>query len=86
MLRYAIEIDDIKNSEMFLNLLKHLDFVKSVRQLKEEYDWLNPSRPATDDEFEQMIIEAEKEIELGLGIPANKARKQSHKEISKLKH
>ncbi len=48
-----------------------------------EYNWTNPTRPATDEEFEQMISEAEKEIELGLGIPSDLARKQTLNELKK---
>ena len=54
-----------------------------VSEPEEEYNWTNPSRPATDEEFEQMISEAEKEIELGLGIPSDLARKQTLNELKK---
>ena len=64
--------------------------VKSSEQTKveepaEEYNWINPSRPATDEEFEQMISEAENEIAMGLGIPAEEARKQTLEKIKKWK-
>lgn len=59
--------------------------VNTVNEPAESYNWTNPDRPATDEEFEQMIAEAEKEIELGLGIPAETARKQTLAEIKKWK-
>jgi hypothetical protein len=57
--------------------------VKSVKSVTisssddKAYNWANPSRPATDEEFESMIAEAEREIELGMGIPAETARKET---------
>ena len=37
-----------------------------------KYNWTNPSRPATDEEFEQMILEAEK----GVGITTKQLKKK----------
>jgi hypothetical protein len=59
--------------------LKKVKSVKSVTisSLDKEYNWVNPSRTATDEEFEAMIAEAENEIEFGMGILAETARKQT---------
>lgn len=50
-----------------------------------EYNWTNPARPATEEEFELMISEAEAEYEAGLGIPAEKARALTMKKIAEWK-
>jgi hypothetical protein len=65
--------------------------VKSVKSVtisssdSKAYNWANPSRPATDEEFESMIAEAEREIELGMGIPTETARKQTLATLKKWK-
>ena len=53
--------------------------LSEVSEPVEEYNWINPSRSATDKEFEQMIVEAEKEK----GIPAEVAREQTIKLLDK---
>lgn len=80
-----VTTDSLSNARQLASFLKNVKTVKSVTidpPDKELYDWTNPSRPATDEEFEKMILEAEKEIEMGLGIPAEAARKQT---ISRIK-
>lgn len=62
-----VKINNSANATHFIKLMKELKYVKSVDKDKpsqtsvKEYDWINPSRPAIDDEFEQMILEAEKD-------------------------
>jgi len=101
MEQLIITIEGKSNVDLIIRLMRKFNFVKSIIREKqpadvtpasniisepmEEYNWTNPSRPATDEEFEQMISEAENEIALGLGIPAEKARKQTMKEIKKWK-
>jgi len=91
MNRFIVETDSAANGKLLLRLMKEIKFVKSVKpadkhielptvgDAEEEYNWINPTRPATDEEFEQMISEAEKEQ----GIPAEKARKLTMKEIDR---
>ena len=54
-----------------------------VSEPEEEYNWTNPSRPATDEEFEQMISECEVEYEAGLGMTVKEAKALTEKKISK---
>jgi hypothetical protein len=44
---------------------------------KAKYDWINPTRPATEKEIEQMLIECEKSLLLS----SKEARKQTVKEL-----
>jgi hypothetical protein len=86
-----IKIDTSTHAEQLANFLKTLPYIKSVVAQKKDNtlvpltaaDWVRPGRPATDEEVEQMLDECEKEIENGLGIPAEKARKQTMEDIKK---
>jgi len=66
MTQYIITLADNKVSSAFLEFVKKLDFVHGVEEVDEPTgpltaeDWTKPGRPATDEEFEQMIKEAEK--------------------------
>jgi pyruvate-formate lyase-activating enzyme len=55
--------DTAANAKLLADFLATVKSVKSVSIdpviKKEEYNWTNPSRPATDEEFEQMIKEIE---------------------------
>ena len=75
----VVTTDTKTNAKQLASFLKKVKSVKSVTISTTDnvYNWANPSRPATDEEFESMIAEAEREIELGLGIPAEIARKQT---------
>jgi hypothetical protein len=93
MPQIILETDTFAQAQFLSAFLKNVKIVKSVsiepdknprnvvKEPAEEYNWTNPTRPATNEEFEQMISEAEKEIELGLGIPASEARKQTMQKI-----
>lgn len=82
-----VTTETMSNARQLASFLKKVKIVKSVTiASEEEYNWTNPSRPATDEEFEKMISEAEKEIEDGLGIPADVARKLTMEKIKKWKH
>jgi hypothetical protein len=69
-----VDIENANNLQAFLNAVAKLDFIKSVRIIKSdekedvvltvkepetEYNWTNPSRPASDDEIEQLIDKME---------------------------
>ncbi len=69
-----VDIGNASNLQAFLNAVANLDFIKSVRLAKSEdtederlsanepetaYNWTNPSRPATDNEIEQLIDKME---------------------------
>ena len=69
-----VDIENANNLQAFLNAVAKLDFIKSVRLVKSdeteadllsvnepetEYDWTNPSRPASEEEIEQLIDKME---------------------------
>lgn len=58
-------------------MVKQLSFVESAQIEGEEYNWINPTRPATDEECEQMIKEAEE----SQSMTAEEAREYSLKLI-----
>jgi len=70
MSQYILTISENKVSSSFLNFIKDLDFVEKVEQFEEPFkslsneDWIKPDRPATDEEFEQMIKSAEESKDL----------------------
>lgn len=81
-----VTTDTKTNAKQLASFLKKVKSVKSViisSSDNKAYSWANPSRPATDEEFENMIAEAEREIELGMGIPAETAKKQTLGAIKK---
>jgi hypothetical protein len=59
MQKVIVNIDNPINANLFLRMVEQLNFVESVKIEGEEYDWINPTRPATNEECEQMIAEAE---------------------------
>jgi hypothetical protein len=75
--------DTAANAKLLADFLSTVKSVKSVsidpKIKKEKYNWTNPSRPATDEEFEQMIQECEKEKDMTL----EEAQKLSSKKIKK---
>jgi hypothetical protein len=97
MEQLIITIEGKSNVDLIMRLMRQLNFVKSitrgaltssvttagnvVSEPVEEYNWINPSRPATDEEFEQMISEAEAEV----GIPAEEAKALTMKKIAEWK-
>ncbi|MCB0806420.1 MAG: hypothetical protein KDC05_11525 [Bacteroidales bacterium] len=82
MHKVIVTIEDAANADLFLKMVKQLEFVDSA-EMEEEYDWLNPKRPATDEESEQMIREAEEDYEAGRYVPIEDAKKQTIDEIEK---
>ncbi len=82
----TITTNTADNANFLATFLKTVKIVKSVvidkksvlisrdTEVSEpagEYNWTNPTRPATDEEFEQMILEAEK----GVGITTKQLKK-----------
>ena len=92
MEQLIITLEGKTNAELLMRLLSKFNFVKSVTREKipsadvanivnessEAYNWTNPSRQATDEEFELMIAEAEAEE----GIPAEEARALTMKKLA----
>lgn len=67
MTSVRVNIENLSDVHKFLLLVKNMNFVKSAEIINDnhklnEYDWVIPGRPATDDEIETMIFEAEQEI------------------------
>ena len=88
----TITTNTADNANFLATFLKTVKIVKSVvidkksvlisrdTEVSEpagEYNWTNPTRPATDEEFEQMILEAEKDE----GYTIEQARKMTKKWI-----
>ena len=59
MQKVIVNIDNPTNANLFLKMVEQLNFVESVKIEDKGYDWINPTRHATDEECEQMIKEAE---------------------------
>lgn len=85
MQKVIVTIDDPANAKLFLRMVRQLNFVESAKIEKDKYDWINPSRPATDEECEQMISECEAEYDAGLFLSVEQAKKMTLKEIDKWK-
>lgn len=85
MNRFIVETDSAAKAKLFLSLMKELKFVKSVIPENKQYDWTNPSRPATDDEFEQMCREMDAEEEAGLGMSTEDAKRKTMNKIKEWK-
>lgn len=78
MEQLIITIEGKSNADLLMRLMRKFNFVKSVirdtsagsvsgvvsKQAKAEgYNWINPTRPATDEEFEQLAVEMEQDKE-----------------------
>lgn len=65
MKTFNVTIDNAKNATFFLHLMKTLKFVKRVtiadfnEDGSDRNNLIDPSHPATDDEIEHMLNEAE---------------------------
>ncbi|NOX87058.1 MAG: hypothetical protein GXO86_14045 [Chlorobi bacterium] len=75
MQKVVVNIENPSDVELFIEIVKRLTFVDSVHIEGEEYDWINPTRPATDKEAEKMILDAENST----SMTAEKAEKYSKK-------
>ena len=74
MQKVIVTAEDPANVDLFLKMVKQLTFVDSV-EIKEEYDWFKPKRPATEEESEQMIREEEEDYKSGEYVPIEEAKK-----------
>ncbi len=69
-----VDIESADKLQSFMDVIKNLDFVKSVKLANNpadehdssvlneppgEYNWINPMRPATDEEIERLIVKME---------------------------
>ena len=77
MEQLIININGKSNADLLMRLMSKFDFVTSVIREKhpkpitgtanvvsepaEEYNWTNPTRPATDEEFERLAVEMEQD-------------------------
>ncbi|MFH1319585.1 MAG: hypothetical protein ABII90_02900 [Bacteroidota bacterium] len=89
MTRLTIETDNAASAKFLASFLKNHklvrtvviekkgDKIETVQEPAEEYNWINPSRPATDEEIEQMLTECEK----GKGIPSEVSRTKNLKKF-----
>ena len=91
MEQLVITIEGKTNTDLLIQLMRKFNFVKSVIRKKtseplidkanilsepvEEYNWTKPKRPATDEEFEQMIAECE----ASPSMTAEEAKKYTYK-------
>jgi lipocalin len=72
-----VKTDSVAHAKFLSSFLKTVSFVKSVfiepkddsthvvNEPDAEYNWINPSRPATDEEIEKMLDECEAEEKAG---------------------
>lgn len=73
MEQLVITIEGKSNTDLLMRLLSKFNFVKSISREKasnqdisvvnepaETYNWTNPSRLATEEEFEQLVLDCEK--------------------------
>ena len=75
MKHLLVDIESTRNLEAFLKVVESLDFVKSVKLVNVDqsesesstlhepqgaYNWINPSRPASENEIDQLIGRMEK--------------------------
>lgn len=81
MERLVIDVDNAANARLLVRLMKELDFVKAISteaftggQALTEIDWVRPGRPASNQEMESMVAEAEAEYETHRGMPLEKAK------------
>lgn len=88
MYRVILETETHAIAKSIAEFLKNLKNVKSVTMEKEisgEYDWINPSRPATDEEIEQMLAEGDAEYKAGSFSNSEQALKESSEIVKQWK-
>lgn len=77
MEQLVITIEGKSNTDLLMRLLSKFNFVKSISREKtskqsanaanvlnepaETYNWTNPTRAATDEEFERLVVEMEQD-------------------------
>jgi hypothetical protein len=91
MTQYILTLADNKVSSAFLEFVKKLDFVHGVEEVDETTkpltaeDWSKPGRPATDEEFENLVAEMDAEEKSSLGMFAEEAEEYVTKRIEEWK-
>ncbi|MEK6614618.1 MAG: hypothetical protein AABZ32_00675, partial [Bacteroidota bacterium] len=81
-LTFTLETDSAFNAKHLSDFLKTLPHIKSVSTEKlleklSDADWIKPGRPATNEEFEEMIVASMK----GKAIPAEASRNRTLKKF-----
>lgn len=81
-----VQIDNRTNAKQFLNFIKNLGYIKSVKLEKfvmplNSSDLIKPGRPVTDEELEQLALEAEQ----GENIPSDISKNGNLKKFAKWK-
>ncbi len=85
-----ISIERPEKVEVFLRIAKKLNFIHSVEVLKnstlkndtvnepvEKYNWISPTRPATDEDIDRLIEEMEADENMDVFVSSKDARNQS---------
>lgn len=88
MYRVILETETQAIAKSLAAFLKNLKNVKSVtleKESKGEYNWINPSRPATEEEIEQMLAEGDAEYKSGMFSTSDTALKESSEIIRQWK-
>ncbi|MCF6171497.1 MAG: hypothetical protein L3J66_11020 [Bacteroidales bacterium] len=81
--KVIVNISNPTDFDIFLKMVERLAFVESAKIEGVDYDWINPSRPATGEECEQMIAECESEYLAGSFLTIDEARKLTLDELAK---
>jgi hypothetical protein len=79
------------HAKALADFLSNVKTVKSVSidpEVRKEYNWTNPTRPATDEEFEQLAVEMEQDkgeysLEEAKNISTEKIKKWMKKKKSR---
>ena len=99
MEQLIIILEGKTNAELLMRLLSKFNFVKSVTREKipsadaanivnepaTEYNWINPSRPATDEEIEQMLDECDRQYANGEFLTLEDSKSLTKKKIAEWK-
>ena len=80
-----VRIDTAEHAKNLTYYLKKAKGVKSVIKENGKYDWLNPSRPATEEEVEAMIAKAERDMTNNNILSSEEARALTLQKISRWK-
>jgi hypothetical protein len=83
--------DTEAHAKALADFLSNVKTVKSVSidpEVSKKYNWTNPTRPATDEEFEQLAVEMEKDkgeytLEEAKNISTEKIKKWMKKKKSR---
>ncbi|PSR05123.1 MAG: hypothetical protein BRD50_01820 [Bacteroidetes bacterium SW_11_45_7] len=86
MKKLIITTDTENQAKLLATFLENHQMVRAVSissedSSEDDYNWTNPSRPATDEEFEQMIQEAEAEYKEGKGMNEDEAKAKTNARI-----